>query len=84
MSTTIHPPAVTDRQRALLARLLHQGRVTMQQLLDAEVGRMSRPELAAWLEAHVFGSQPDEQTLRAVDELFAWHSKSATPKGAAA
>ena len=56
----------------------------MQQLLDAEVGRMSRPELAVWLEAHVFGTQTDEQTLRAVDELFAWHSKDAsTPETAA-
>lgn len=37
-----------------------------------------------WLEAHVFGTQTDEQTLRAVDELFNWHSKNAGTQETAA
>ena len=77
MSTTINRPPVTDSQRALLARLVGQGRVTIEQLADAGVGRMSRPELAAWVEANVIGSPADEHTSRAVDQLFDWHSKDA-------
>jgi hypothetical protein len=38
MSTTINPPPVTESQRALLARLVGQGRVTIQQLEAAGVG----------------------------------------------
>ena len=77
MSTTINPPPVTESQRALLARLVGQGRVTIEKLEDAGVGRMSRPELAAWVEANVIGSPADEQTRRAVDQLFELHSKDA-------
>jgi hypothetical protein len=84
MSTTINPPPVTESQRALLARLVGQGRVTIQQLEDAGVGRMSRPELAAWVEANVIGSPADEQTRRAVDQLFDWHSKAASYREPAA
>ena len=84
MSTTINPPPVTDSQRALLARLVGQGRVTIEQLADAGVGRMSRAELAAWVEANVIGSPADEQTRRAVDELFDWHSKGASDREPAA
>lgn len=57
MSTTINPPPVTESQRALLARLV--GRVTIEQLEAVGVGRMSRPELAAWVEANVIGSPAD-------------------------
>ena len=84
MSTTINPPPVTDSQRALLARLVGQGRVTIQQLTDAGVGRMSRPELASWVEANVIGSPADEQARRAVDQLFDWHSKDAADREPAA
>jgi hypothetical protein len=84
MSTTINPPRVTESQRALLARLVGQGRVTIEQLKNAGVGRMSRPELAAWVEANVIGSPADEQARRAVDELFTWHSKDAGVQGPAA
>jgi hypothetical protein len=84
MSTTINPPRVTESQRALLARLVGQGRVTIEQLAEAGVGRMSRAELAAWVEANVIGSPADEQTRRAVDELFAWHSKDAGVRDPAA
>ena len=84
MSTTINPPPVTDSQRALLARLVGQGRVTIEQLAEAGVGRMSRPELAAWVEANVIGSPADEQTRRAVDRLFDWHSKDAGVRDPAA
>lgn len=54
--------------------------MTIQQLEAAGVGRMSRPELAAWVEANLIGSPADEQTRRAVDELFAWHSKDASDR----
>jgi hypothetical protein len=84
MSTTINPPPVTESQRALLARLVGQGRVTVDQLADAGVGRMSRPELAAWVEENVIGSPVDEQTRRAVDQLFDWHSKDASDREPAA
>ena len=84
MSTTINPPPVTESQRALLARLVGQGRVTIEQLETAGVGRMSRPELAAWVEAKVIGSPADEQTRRAVDQLFDWHSKDAGVRDPAA
>ena len=84
MSTTINPPPVTDSQRALLARLVGQGRVTIEQLAEAGVGRMSRPELAAWVETNVIGSPADEQTRRAVDQLFDWHSKDASDREPAA
>ena len=77
MSTTINPPPVTESQRALLARLVGQGRVTIEELAHAGVGRMSRPELAAWVEANLIGSPADEQTRRAVDQLFEQHSKDA-------
>lgn len=77
MSTTINPPPVTDSQRALLARLVGQGRGTIEQLAEAGVGRMSRPELAAWVEANVIGSPANEDTRRAVDQLFDRHSKDA-------
>jgi hypothetical protein len=83
MSSTTFDPPVTERQRALVARLLQQGRVTMQQLLDAEAGRMSRGELAAFIET-VIGSQPDLETRQAVEELFGWHSTSATIRRPAA
>jgi hypothetical protein len=84
MSTTINPPPVTESQRDLLARLVGQGRVTIQQLEDAGVGRMSRAELAAWVEANVIGSPADEQTRRDVDQLFDWHSKDAGVRDSAA
>lgn len=84
MSTTINPPPVTESQRALLARLVGQGRITIEQLEAAGVGRMSRPELAAWVEENVFGSPADEQTRRAVDQLFDWHSKDAGSREPAA
>ena len=84
MSTTINPPRVTDSQRALLARLVGQGRVTIEQLADAGVGRMSRPELAAWVDKNLIGSPADEQTRRAVDQLFDWHSKDASDREPAA
>ena len=84
MSTTVNPPPVTDSQRALLARLVGQGRVTIEQLAEAGVGRMSRPELAAWVEANIIGSPADEQTRRAVDQLFDWHSKDASDREPAA
>jgi len=45
---------------------------------------MSRPELAAWVEANVIGSPADEQTRRAVDQLFEWHSKDASDREPAA
>jgi hypothetical protein len=82
MSSKTFAPPITERQRELVARLLQQGRVTLQQLLDAEAGRMSRTELAAFLDS-VLGSQPDESTRREVDELFGWHSKDATRETAA-
>ena len=84
MSTLINPPRVTKSQRALLARLVGQGRVKIEQLAEAGVGRMSRPELAAWVEANVIGSPADEQTRRAVDQLFDWHSKDASVREPAA
>ena len=84
MSTTINPPPVTESQRALLARLVGQGRITIEQLEGAGVGRMSRPELAAWIEENVIGSPADDQTRRAVDQLFDWHSKDASVRDPAA
>jgi hypothetical protein len=84
MSTTINPPRVTESQRALLARLVGQGRVTIEQLAEAGVGRMSRRELAAWVEANVIGSPADAETRRRIDELFAWHSKDAGVRDPAA
>jgi hypothetical protein len=84
MSTTINPPPVTESQRALLARLVDQGRVTIEQLEAAGVGRMSRPELASWVEANIIGSPADKQTRRAVDQLFDWHSKDASDREPAA
>ena len=70
MSTTIPRPPVTDSQRALLAKLVSQGRVTLDQLREAGVPSMSRPELAAWLDQHVLGTQADETSQREVDALF--------------
>jgi hypothetical protein len=84
MSTPINPPPVTESQRALLARLVGQGRVTIEQLAEAGVGRMSRAELAAWVEANVIGSPVDADTRGRVDELFAWHSKGAGVRDPAA
>ena len=45
---------------------------------------MSRPERAAWVEANLIGSPADEQTRRAVDQLFEWHSKDASGQEPAA
>jgi hypothetical protein len=84
MSTTINPPRVTESQLALLARLVGQGRVTIEQLAQAGVGHMSRAELAAWVETNVIGTPADAETRRRVDELFAWHSKDAGVRDPAA
>jgi hypothetical protein len=58
--------------------------VTIEQLEAAGVGRMSRPELASWVEANIIGSPADKQTRRAVDQLFDWHSKDASDREPAA
>ena len=83
MSSKTFAPPITQRQRELVGRLLQQGRVSMQQLLDAEAGRMSRPELAAFLDT-VLGSQADDATRQSVEDLFGWHSKDATTRETAA
>ena len=70
VSSTIHRPPVTEQQRALLARLVTQGRVTLHQLREAGVASMNRAELAAWLDQHVLGTQPDEATHGQVEALF--------------
>jgi hypothetical protein len=70
MSSTTYAPPITQSQRELLARLVGQGRVTVDQLSEAGVPSMSRPELARWLDENVLGNQADAKAHDAIDELF--------------
>ena len=70
MSSATYAPPVSDGQRELLARLVRQGRVSLEQLQEAGVGQMDRRSLAAWIDANVLGTQVDVALLHQVEELF--------------
>jgi hypothetical protein len=68
-SPTAGPP-VSDSQKQLIARLIAQGRVTMEQLREAEAFSMNRAELARWLDANVLGNQFEATLLTEIQEQF--------------
>jgi hypothetical protein len=70
-SITIHRPPVTDDQKALLARLIEQGRISVQTLIDNDVASMSRGELSRFLDSQFGRPQPSAETRSMVEELFA-------------
>lgn len=62
-------PPISQSQRDLLARLVAQNRTSVEALREAGVGKMSRPELARFLDG-LFGNQADAAAYDAIDTLF--------------
>jgi hypothetical protein len=63
-------PPISQSQRELLARLVAQSRVTVEQLRAAKVAAMDRATLARWLDSEVLGNQVDAKAHDAIDALF--------------
>ena len=73
-------PPISPSQRELLARLVAQGRVTIEQLRAAKVAEMDRATLARWLDSEVLGNQVDAKAADAIEALFEANAPTASVK----